>query len=284
MSRKNIFDLVTNTFDLELELARIRRLFESEYVIQVANGGGCFSVLKYAKKFGFARWKNRGHCVDADDFLSIFEYDVLWESAQDDEHDLLTLIEIVYNFWYIAYSCRNLSRSYAHFYDEFVLLREIMDDCLAHYNYKGEYFPELEQLIVIEDKPEATAVAEIADDSISYKVLRYNHHMLKGDLQAKKDILLTIGTDLEPKRKQLKEIDSNLEDSIFYILNNLNLRHNNKSAGDKHYKQAVAQMENDSLENWYDELYQMMLLAYLQLDHEQRKKRIKELKQMVSQN
>ena len=107
-----------------------------------------------------------------------------------------------------------------------------MDDCLASYNYKAVYFSDIEQLIVTEDKPEATAVAEIVDNDLGYKVLRYNHYVLRGDLQAKKDILLALGADLEPKRAQIEAVDKIMEDGIFYILNNLNLRHNNTVEGD----------------------------------------------------
>ena len=87
---------------------------------------------------------------------------------------------------------------------------------------------------------------------------------------------------MEPKRNQIAAIDKALEDGIFYILNNLNLRHNNKTEGDKHYKQAVAEMDSATLENWYDELYQMMLLAYLQLDQVDRNTKVKALKLAVS--
>jgi hypothetical protein len=41
-------------------------------------------------------------------------------------------------------------------------------------------------------------------------------------------------------------------------------------------------MDNSTLENWYDELYQMMLLAYLQLDQTERNSRVKTLKQTVT--
>jgi hypothetical protein len=157
-----------------------------------------------------------------------------------------------------------------------------MDDCLARYNYKAEYFWDMEQLVVIEDKPEATAVAEVVDNETGYNVLRYNHYMLKGDIQAKKSILLALGTNLEPKRNQLQTIDKDLSDGIFYILNNLSLRHNNICEGDKNYRQAVADMDAGTLENWYDELYQMILLAYLQLDQVDRNTRVKALKQAVS--
>ena len=284
MSRKNIFDMVSEAFDIEFELRRIRRLFEAEHPIYVFSTRTSCSVLKYVDKYGFYQWRNRGRCIDVDDFLSILEYEKLWLSASSNLQDLLALIEIVYNFCWIVKNAAGHTKVSIDRYQEkhFSILEETLKACLSHYNYKGEYLPEFEQLIVIEDKPETTAVAEIVDSNLGYKVLRYNHYLLKGDLQAKKGILLALGSDLEPKREQIKAIDKNLEDGIFYILNNLNLRHNNKTVGDKNYRQSVADMDDTTMEGWYDELYQMMLLAYLQLDQVTRNAKVKALKQIVT--
>lgn len=280
MPRKNIFDIVGNIFDVSIELKRMHRLFEQ--IIMIPSYPVDVTLRKYMYIDGFSTWKNRGRCVDLNDFLSLLDYENLWNNAKTDVQDLFVLIEIIYNFWHIANNNTNIWREYSDNSRNFRLLRKIMDDCLAHYNYKGEYFPDAQQLIVIEDKPEATAVAELVDAEIGRKVLRYNHYMLKGDLETKKDILLALGADLEPKREQIKAIDKNVEDGIFYMLNNLHLRHNNKAEGDKHYKQAVAEMDDQTLENWYDELYQMMLLAYLQLDQVDRNAKVKTLKQTVN--
>jgi hypothetical protein len=280
MSRKNIFEMVADIFDISIELNRMFRLVEKKGTIYFQHH--TYTLRDYIKYYGFPKWRNRGRCVDLTDFLTLLNYDDLWTNAQTDVQDLFTLIEIVYNFWYIADQTVHASNRFGDDGKDFLLLKKIMDDCLAHYNYKAEYFPDLEQAIVIEDKPEATAVAEIVDNETGYKVLRYNHYMLKGDLQAKKDILLALGANLEPKRKQLQTIDKDLEDGIFYILNNLHLRHNNKCKGDKNYKQAVADMDAETLETWYDELYQMILLAYLQLDQVDRNAKVKALKQAVS--
>ncbi len=280
MSRKNIFEMVAEIFDISIELDRMYQLFEKRGTVYFQHK--TYTLRSYINYDGFSKWRNRGRCVDLKDFLSLLDYDALWSNAKMDVQDLFTLIEIIYNFWYVADRKTYVSHGSGDEGRDFRLLKKIMDECLAQYNYKGEYFPELEQLIVIENKPEATAVAEIVEDDLSYKVLRYNHYMLKGDLQAKKDILLALGADLEPKRKQIQAIDKDLEDGIFYILNNLNLRHNNTVEGDKYYKQAVVEMDSATRENWYDELYQMMLLAYLQMDQVERNAKVKALKQAVS--
>lgn len=48
--------------------------------------------------------------------------------------------------------------------------------------------------------------------------------------------------------------------------------------GDKNYKEIVAKMTQDELEGWYDETYQMCLLAFLELDNVERTKKVAELK------
>lgn len=66
------------------------------------------------------------------------------------------------------------------------------------------------------------------------------------------------------------------------MLNNLNIRHNNKNKGDKNYKEYVAKMRKNRLEKWYDELYQMILLAFLLMDNAERAEKVKELKEKIN--
>lgn len=62
----------------------------------------------------------------------------------------------------------------------------------------------------------------------------------------------------------------------------MNVRHNNRSKKDmSKYKEYVAKMSKTRLEKWYDELYQMMLLALLLLDNIERTAKIKELKEKI---
>ena len=94
--------------------------------------------------------------------------------------------------------------------------------------------------------------------------------------------MLSLGSELEPKRKELQLLDKQLSEDIFFMLNNLNIRHNNRSKKDKSkYKEYVANMSKTRLEKWYDELYQMMLLAFLLLDNIERKKKVSELKSKI---
>lgn len=123
----------------------------------------------------------------------------------------------------------------------------------------------------------AISVAEILiDPKLSYKVIEYNHHSMKGDLERKKATLLVLADKLEPQRGKLKQINATLESDLFLLLNNVNVRHNNKEPG-KNYKPYVARMKDEEIEKWYDDLYQVILLAFLELDHVDRKGRIDQL-------
>ena len=130
----------------------------------------------------------------------------------------------------------------------------------------------------------AISVSEIVDSSLSYRVIEYNHHSMKGNLERKKATLIALADKLEAKRVKLKQVNGSLESDLFYLLNNVNVRHNNADQGGKNYIHFVADMKDDDIEQWYDDIYQMCLLAFLELDHLERKERVKQLKEDIQKN
>lgn len=136
----------------------------------------------------------------------------------------------------------------------------------------------------VEKSPAAISVAENEQipQEISYKVFSYNHHSMKENLQEKKNTILKLAELLEAKRPQLSKVDSGFCNDLFYLFNNLNLRHNNIDPSMKgKFKQAVAEMSPEELEHWYDETYQMCLLAFLRLEQEERKIEVDKLKSRI---
>ena len=135
--------------------------------------------------------------------------------------------------------------------------------------------------IFVEKSPAAIAVSEsvLVPKGLSYQLISYNHYSMKGQLEAKKNTLIQLAALLEPKRGDIKMADKMLEKDLFYLFNNLNIRHNNVEPTDSgKYKPFVAQMKSEELEHWYDETYQMCLLAFLQLEHLERKVGLDKLK------
>lgn len=123
--------------------------------------------------------------------------------------------------------------------------------------------------------------SELVPEKISYKIISYNHHSTKGDLEAKKQTLIILADLLEPKRKELETLDRQFASDLFYAFNNFNIRHNNIDETGKYYKQTVADLSIDELENWYDNTYQMCLLAFMKLEHIERKSKFDVLKNKI---
>ena len=106
--------------------------------------------------------------------------------------------------------------------------------------------------------------------------------MLKGDIEAKKAILKRIADALEPKRSDLKNANKTIESDFFYMVNNMNIRHNNCDPTDtKKYNAKFAALSVNEQEEWYDEIYQEGLMAFLCLEQVDRNMRIAEFKQSV---
>lgn len=284
MSRNNIFEIIERNSDTRKEVDRINSLFIKEELVSVNYSYGNekrYTVKDYVSTFCFRNWKNRGHCFDFDDFLETVDYVFYYNSARGgNANAFLAFIEIVCNCWKMAnISVNQRNNVYVHANFDFML--DIMTDCLSHYNHKVVYDESTERVLVIEDNPAVTAVAEIVEPNVAMSILKYNHHTLHGDIDKKKTILFELGAKLEPKKKSLSEMDSTLAGDVFFMLNNLNIRHNNVSPGSKNYKEYVSQLSSEALENWYDELYQMMLLAFLELDQKERKVKVKTLKDSI---
>lgn len=275
--RKNIFEIVSESIDMESEVDRIVYMSRKECTLCTYQ---YYTIFDFVDGYCFKEWAYRGHFTDIKDYLKALDYSNLIRDAKTDVDSFITLIELTYNFWYLSHSYFGDPELGLKWQGNYYHLRDVMLDNLEKYNYKA--FEDGERILVIEDKPEVTAVAEIAEPKLAVDIIRYNHNSLKGEIELKKLILLSLGSELEPKRNELSQINKQLSEDIFFMLNNLNLRHNNRSKNDKKYKEYVAKMRKNRLEKWYDELYQMMLLGLLLLDNVGRTERVKELKLNVT--
>lgn len=277
--RKSIFDIASASLNISNEVDRIVAMSLKEKNCYCSPYS--MSLFDFVDRECFKDWSYRGHFADVKDFLETIDYNGIKESARSGDVDaLMTLIELTYNFWYLAELKISDPKSSGKWQDNFYHLRDVMLDILEKYNYKA--YSDSERVLVVEDKPEVTATAEIVTDELATDIIRYNHRSLQGELELKKMILVSLGAELEPKRKELQTYNKQLSEDIFFMLNNLNIRHNNRSKKDKSkYKEYVAKMTKKQLEKWYDELYQMMLFAILTLDNVERAKNVNELKSKI---
>ncbi len=127
---------------------------------------------------------------------------------------------------------------------------------------------ESEIYIVVPRDKAAIAVSEIVSEKVGYKLIEYNHHSLKGNLPEKLAVLKVLADEIEPKRNRLKSITGSVENELFQMLQKF-VRHNNEN------NTYIASMKPSEIETCYDDIYQLWLLAELQLDNLERTPRIK---------
>ena len=139
--------------------------------------------------------------------------------------------------------------------------------------------------ILVPEKPEAIYVAEVVSESLSNKILEYNHHSLQNNLEGKKEILLKIADELEPQRADLSKLDSSLESNLFYAFNKFNIRHNNCNPKAKtKYVSQFALLSNEEKEELYDWAYNQSLIAFIKLENAGLNEKFKEIKNKIDNN
>ena len=260
--------LKENKLDIKKEYSRLFQLF---YETDLGNGyTPCYASTIIENNF--IRSKYRGTCLSFDDFNQTCGFNFEKYPHNFDIDYLVNFCEYVIHF--VIEFAPYLKND---FVQTFLIQVDTIIDKIGYMriNDEGKY------IRIIEKNQAAISVSEILPAPTSYKVIFYNHHSLKGNLIEKKSILNQLYLLLEPRRKELHGINPKLEDMIFYCFNNLNMRHRNTAVGDKQYKEYVAKMSNNELENWYDETYQMCLLAFLELDNSNRYINFEQLKKKI---
>lgn len=213
----------------------------------------------------------RDTCLTLDEFDEKYDFNFTENPDDFDEDYLISFCEYFYNFLlylndgaFLSYMGKSLFIQQIQKVVENLGYEALIEDGFTIFVPKNSVAKELAQ-------------SELIPEELSYKIIEYNHHSM--DLNGKKEILLKLANILEPKRKTLKETNKNLENDVFYLLNNFNIRHNNIDKGSNNYKRFVEEMSENELVEVYDLLYQMILLAFMELEYDVQKSTVEKLKE-----
>ena len=110
------------------------------------------------------------------------------------------------------------------------------------------------KIIVPKDAKVEQAASLAKSGSLSLEILKYNHRSNIGNIDNKRSILASIGKSYETT---LKKDKSQLADDIRFLLNNLDIRHDNQKGNNE-----LLKIVGDDLEKWYDNLYSLFV-AYI---------------------
>lgn len=271
MERRN-FEQILAEADVDIK-REYDRLYHAFYLQKIPDMYGNVYSLQDHCAANFMNIPFRGTCLSLDDFDDF--YNIYFEKVPSkfDLNYLVLFCEYTYNLVLhlnnMPLMCTGMNTPQQIYLQQIMRVVEAIGYMMVQKN---------NITIMVPKSQAAIAVSEIVSPALSYKVIEYNHHTLQGNIDAKKAILLLLADQLESKRELLKSEDKSLEANIFFLYNCMNIRHDNCNPDSKKYQEYTAKMPKKELEFWYDETYQLSLLAFLELDNIDRSHRVEILK------
>lgn len=276
MTRLNFFEKMEREIDYQKEYEKIEDIILNENLP--------FS-LEYDISDNFRNWRHRRNFTSFLELREYFgftysfsngmsKYKSITGKVQNIERFLLycEMIANVFIGTHVLNNERTINTSNAK------AIMETIEYDIEQIGFKL-FRPDFSRVIIVQKDPVATAVADVVEYNLAKEIISYNHHLLKGDIESKKAILKKMTDALEPKRKELKSINKTIETDFFYLVNSMDIRHNNCDIQDSNnYNEKFDKLSNKEKEKWYDEIYQEGLMAFLVLEQAKRNVRINEFK------
>ena len=192
-------------------------------------------------------------------------------STLKDCEEKIILLEYIFNLIYLIHTHLKVGKyEPISVKDDYTIFMSNVEHILEKMHYEKHFFKDEEKVILVPKNPAATAVAEISSDDTAMAILMYHHASLKGNLTRKKELLRQIAQEYEPLLKKGIDGFSDYFSKARDFLNNLDIRHNNGDSS------IVKNLSPEELENWYDELYQLLLFCVLIRDNKDRKDKMAE--------
>ena len=260
MMRKNIFQLVEENYDIQSDIIEINRLFFEEKYFSDACAYE-YSLKDLIDGFLFVKWNYHDTSTTVEGFMRRVNADIDYENTNQkiSEEKIVNNLETIDNF--IKLYRDNLNnlypkhriRCYSDYFNVFCKIIDILEKRMGllrrEYKDKVILYP---KNVVLEK-----ALEKVSDEDVQWELIRYTREDLT--LEQKKKTLnylstnLSIQKDNTEKNAYLKE----LLDKSCNILNNLHIRHNNKSGRNKN--EILEKITNKEQEQLCDMLYDMML-------------------------
>lgn len=260
MSRKNIYDLLEEkAIEPKKEYARLCFLLMNSYY----DSHSRITFYEHIRKetFHSLPTKIKGTCVNLDDLLGELRIDLSRSSdSMDKLFDLIEFIICVIDSEDSSYK-RNRYATLAN--NIGIILEKTSHKTIK---YKNGIIVMPKDAVV----EEASAVAK--DENTSLEFLSYSHRSNIGNIENKTKILSTIAKAYE---QELKSDKGQLSNDIRFLLNNFNIRHDNKNGNNTIF---IQNMDENTLEEWYDKLYTLLIAFIVQSEQKRISSEIRELK------
>lgn len=271
--RKNIFQLVEENYDVKSEIEKINELFSMKYYFAKDYLDGLslegVSFERIIEDYLFDNWKYRGTCISIEEYFSCANADI--DSLNTiTEEEIINNLEVMENFVKLYFDNKNkLYREYqvscyTTFKTVFCELLNTLERKMGLVKRKYK-----DKVILYPKNAPLEKVVDLCDDEdVQWELIRYVREDLS--LYEKRKALACLATNLniEDSDEKDEDIKKNIGQAK-YILNNLHIRHNNKTG--KFESKALKGLSETVAMSLCDMAYNVMLIIMLLRDNEKYK-------------
>ncbi|GMO38239.1 MAG: hypothetical protein Ta2B_17950 [Termitinemataceae bacterium] len=277
---KTIFDILESSIDIDREIKTIWDLFNSctitvvdPYKLSDKEKYTQYTICEYVNKYSFSDWKMRNTCISCEDMAERLGIkNIIPAKECKSEEKIIIRLEYIVNV--VSRCIYAVKKESKHEHSqEFDILYDNTQKLIEQLSYTIIQIEENEKYILVKKNAFAEYAASIVDDQNAKKILNYNHYSYKGNTEEKRSVLLSLSNIIEHREEELIRIDRKIRNNLFFLLNNLNIRHNNED--------QIKVLSSNELENWYDDTYRLELLSLALLDNVERNGRIVDLKKIM---
>lgn len=269
MARKNIFQLVEESYDVQSEIRKINKLFaEQEYF---SEGIIYHSLKELVKEYLFDDWKYKGTCLTLDEFFKRAGA-IISNSSRASEDTIINNLEVMENLvkLYFDNSEDLFNQHEVKYYRD---LESVFCELINTLEKRmGITAREYKDRIVLYPKnaPLEKVIDLCEDEDVQWELIRYVREDLS--LTDKRKSLAYLATNLyieEDATEQNEHIKELIRKSG-NILNNLHIRHNNKTG--KWENKVLENLDEDDAIALCDMVYNEMLTIVLLREHKEYEK------------
>ena len=264
MARKNIFQLVQENYDIESEIRKINNLFDEEDYFSA--GMVSYNFEEFLNEYLFSGWKYRGTCNSVEEFFTLVIASIPTH-GHIKEDQIINNLEVMENFikLYFDNSDSLLSQHGIKYYGDLV---SVFCDLINTLEKRmGLTTRQYKDRIIIYPKnaPLEKVVDLCEDEDVQWELIRYVREDLS--LTEKRKSLAYLATNLyiEEDKTETDEHIKELIKKAGNILNNLHIRHNNKTG--KWENAALKDLDEADAISLCDMVYNEMLTIVLLREH-----------------
>lgn len=270
MARKNIFQLVEENYDIQSEIKKINRLFSTEYYFD-ENDIMFYSLEKILKEYLFDDWKYRGTCISVEEYFERANAECS-KTGVITEEQIINNLEVMENFIKLYFdNSKYLCDTYKiKYYTSFnTVFCDIINTLEKRMGLTTREYKD--RVIIYPKNAPLEKVVDLCDDEdVQWELIRYVREDLS--LSEKRKTLAYLATNLyiEEDSKEKDEHIKELIKKAGNILNNLHIRHNNKTG--KWENEALKDLKKADAISLCDMVYNEMLTIVLLREHKEYEK------------